>query len=338
MRCRMAVTIHDVAHLARVSPATAGRALGGYGYVSAQARARVEAAARTLGYVPNSVARALASGVSGVIGLVVGDIENPFFAAAARGLADIVEARGYTVLLANSDEDEAREQAAVAALRARQVDGLVVTPHSSSASPHLEAALAAAPVVLLDRTVRGLAVDAVTVDNVAGARAAIEHLLEYGHRRIGIVTDEPVIASSAERLRGYRAALESAGIAVAPELVSIGGSSRAEGYRAAQALLALDPRPTALFSANNFMTVGTMHALRDAGLRLPHDVSLVGFDDLEWTTLIDPPLTVVAQPAGELGSEAGRRILARLDGATGRPKRVRLETELILRGSVGRPA
>ena len=168
----MAVTIHDVARLARVSPATAGRALGGYGYVSAQARARVEAAARTLGYVPNSVARALASGVSGVIGLVVGDIENPFFAAAARGLADIVEARGYTVLLANSDEDEAREQAAVAALRARQVDGLVVTPHSSSASPHLEAALAAAPVVLLDRTVRGLAVDAVTVDNAATAASA----------------------------------------------------------------------------------------------------------------------------------------------------------------------
>jgi LacI family transcriptional regulator len=238
------------------------------------------------------------------------------------------------VLLANSDEDEAREQVAVAALRARRVDGLVVTPHASSASPHLAAALEEVPIVLLDRTVRGLAVDAVTVDNVAGARAAIEHLLAHGHRRIGIVTDEPVIASSNERLRGYRTALEAAGVEVEGELVSVGGSSRAEGYRAAQVLLAVEPRPTAIFSANNFMTVGTMHALRDAGLRVPGDVSLVGFDDLEWTTLIEPPLTVVAQPAGELGSEAGRRMLARLDGASGRPRRVRLETELILRGSV----
>jgi LacI family transcriptional regulator len=334
----MAVTLPDVARLARVSQATAARALGGYGYVSARTRERVEAAAHTLGYVPNSVARALASGVTGVIGLVVGDIENPFFAAAARGLSDVVEARGYTVLLANSDEDEGRERAAVAALRARRVDGLVVTPHSSSASPHLEAALAAAPVVLLDRTVRGLAIDAVTVDNVAGARAATQHLLEHGHERIGMVTDEPVIASSAERLRGYRAALKASGVAGDSELVSIGGSSRAEGYRAATALLQLARRPTALFSSNNFMTVGTMHALRDAGLRVPQDVSVVGFDDLEWTTLIDPPLTVVAQPAGELGSEAGRRLLARIDGTGGRPRRVRLETELILRGSVAAPS
>jgi LacI family transcriptional regulator len=334
----MAVTLPDVARLARVSQATAARALGGYGYVGAATRARVEEAARTLGYVPNSVARALVSGVTGVIGLVVGDIENPFFAAAARGLSDIVEARGYTVLLANSDEDEERERAAVAALRARRVDGLVVTPHSSSASPHLEAALATAPVVLLDRTVRGLAIDAVTVDNAAGARAATEHLLEHGHRRIGMVTDEPVIASSAERLRGYRAALEASGVPRDRDLISIGGSSRAEGYRAAMSLLQLERRPTALFSSNNFMTVGTMHALRAAGLRVPQDVSVVGFDDLEWTTLIDPPLTVVAQPAGELGSEAGRRILARIDGASGRPRRVRLKTELILRGSVAPPS
>jgi LacI family transcriptional regulator, galactose operon repressor len=333
----MAVTIHDVARLSHVSVATAARALGGYGYVSAGARARVEDAARTLGYVPNSLARALASGVTGVIGLVVGDIENPFFAAAARGLADVVEKRGYTLLLANSDEDEARERAAVAALRSRRVDGLVVTPHAGSASPHLRAAVESTPVVLLDRTVRGLGVDAVTVDNAAGARAATEHLLAHGHRRIGIVMDEPVIASSAERLRGYRAALAAAGAERDRALVSVGGSSRAGGYRAASALLALAPRPTAIFSADNFMTVGTMHALRDAGLRVPRDVSVVGFDDLEWTTLIDPPLTVVAQPAGELGGEAGRRILARIDGATGRPRRIRLETELILRGSVAPP-
>jgi LacI family transcriptional regulator len=329
-------TIRDVARTAQVSQATAARALGGYGYVSAASRRAVEAAAEQLGYVPNDVARALASGVSSAIGLVVGDVENPFFAAAARGMSDVIEEHGHTLLLANSDEDLERERVAVETLRSRRVDGLVVVPSSGTPSPHLRAAVAAGtPLVLLDRAVRGLGVDAVTVDNAAGARSAVEHLLGYDHRRIGLVSDGPEIPSSAERIKGYRDAMGDAGVGVEAGLEAITGPTREEGYAAALELLRRPERPTALFTTNNFMTLGAVRAMRDLGLHAPDDISLVGFDDLEWTTLVDPPLTVVSQPAAELGQEAGRRLLARLGGATRRPQRVRLPTELIVRGSCG---
>jgi LacI family transcriptional regulator len=305
----VAVTIRDVSRLAGVSQATAARALGGYGHVSGAARRDVEAAAVRLGYVPNSVARALASGLTWAVGLVVGDIENPFFAAAARGMSDVLEERGHTVLLANSDEDLDRERQAIETLRARRVDGLVVVPS-----------------------------DSITVDNATGARSAIEHLISHGHRRIGLVSDEPEIPSSAERISGYYKALSAAGISADEHLVSLGGPTRHDGYLAARRLLEAPDRPTALFTANNFMTVGAMHALRDLGLRIPQDISLVGFDDMEWTTLVDPPLTVVSQPATDLGQEAGRRVLARLDGADGRPKRIKLRTQLIVRASCASPS
>lgn len=329
----MAVTIREVGALAGVSQATAARALGGYGHVSASVRTRVERAARELGYVPNSVARALASGSTHAVGLVIGDIENPFFAAAARGFGDVLEERGMTVLLANSDENLDRERTAVEALRARQVDAMVVVPSSTSALPHLRAAAADLPLVLLDRSIRGLGVDSVTVDNLGGARSAVEHLLGHGHRRIGLVSDAPEISSSAERIEGYRAALTDAGVEVDEHLISIGGPTRTDGYAAARRLLDAPERPTALFTANNLMTVGAMLALHDLGLTVPRDISIVAFDDLEWTTLVDPPLTVVSQPATQLGEQAARRVLARLDGGGGRPRRIRLDTTLIVRSS-----
>lgn len=329
----MAVTIRDVGELAGVSQATAARVLGGYGPASPAVRAKVEAAAERLGYVPNSVARALASGLTHAVGLVVGDIENPFFGAAARSMSDALEARGHTVLLTNSDEDLDRERRAVETLRARQVDALVVAPSANGPLPHLAAAAAAAPLVLLDRVVRGLRADSVTVDNRGGARMAVEHLIEHGHRRIGLVSDHPSISSSAERLEGYRDALAAVAIKPDGHLISLGGATRDDGYRAARRLLEAPDRPTALFTANNFMTVGAMLALSDLGLRVPDDISLVGFDDLEWTTLVDPPLTVVAQPASELGMVAADRVLARIAGGGGRPRRFKLETTLIARAS-----
>jgi LacI family transcriptional regulator, galactose operon repressor len=329
----MAVTIRDVGKFAGVSQAAAARVLGGYGHSSPAVRAKVEAAAATLGYVPNSVARALASGNTHAVGLVVGDIENPFFAAAARGMSDELEEHGYTVLLTNSDEDLDRERTAVETLRARQVDALVVVPSAGGTLPHLRAASAATPLILLDRAVRGLGVDSVTVDNRGGARMAVEHLIEHGHRRIGMVSDEPTISSSAERIDGYRDALGMAGIDVDAHLMSFGGATRDDGYRATRRLLEAPERPTALFTANNFMTLGAMLALADLGMRVPADISLVGFDDLEWTTLVDPPLTVVSQPASELGMVAAERVLARLRGSGGRPRRFKLQTTLIPRAS-----
>lgn len=334
----MAATIREVAQAANVSQATAARALGQYGYVSDDARERVERAATKLGYVPNSVARALASGATKAVGLVVGDIENPFFAAAARGLTDQVEAHGHSVLLANSDEDLGREKIAVETLLARQVDGLVVVPSSEALEQHLDGAAQAGPLVLLDREVDGLGVDSVTADNVGGARAATEHLIGHGHTRIGFVSDSLEISSSSLRLQGYREALEASGIDFDASLVSIGGPTADEGYRASLELLEREQHLSALFTANNFMTLGAMHALRSLDLSIPDAVALVGFDDLEWTTLVDPPVTVISQPAAEIGREAARLLIARLEGEDGPPQRVRIDTELIIRLSCGCPA
>lgn len=332
----MVVTIRDVAARADVSQATAARALGGYGYVSPAARRAVLDAAQELGYRPNNVARALVSGSTRTIGLVVGDIENPFFAAAARGLADVVEDEGYTLLLANSDEDLERERRAIDVLRTQLVDGLVVAPVSGSDGTHLRVLESdRRPLVLMDRAIRGLQVDAVMVDNAGGARMAVRHLLGFGHDRIGVVSDSEEISSTAERLRGFRRAVRDAGIEPDPDLVSFGPSTRAGGYQATLALLERDDRPRALFTLNNFMTAGAVRAIRDLGLRIPDDVALVAFDELEWATLVDPPITVVAQPVAELGRAVGSRLLSRLRGDDGPAKRARLRTELIVRGSCG---
>jgi len=332
----MSVTIRDVARAAGVSTATAARALGGYGHASPAARRKVSESARRLGYRPNVVARALVSRTTTTVGLVVGDIENPFFAAAARGLADVMDAHGYTVLLANADEDAGRERRAVDALRARQVDGMVVVPAPGASPEHLaELVTAGVPLVLLDRAVVGVAADSVLVRNVAGARAAVAHLAGLGHRRIGVVSDSPEITSSAERIQGYRQALRAAGIAPEPGLISIGGPTRDDGEAAALRLLDRADRPTAVFTANNFMTVGALRAARSLGLRIPDDVALVGFDDLDWTTLVQPPVTVVRQPVADLGRVAGERLLRRLEGDAGPPNRIRLDANLIVRGSCG---
>jgi LacI family transcriptional regulator len=332
----MSVTIRDVARAAGVSTATAARALGGYGHASPAARRKVSESARQLGYRPNVVARALVSRATTTVGLVVGDIENPFFAAAARGLADVMDAHGYTVLLANADEDAGRERRAVDALRARQVDGMVVVPAPGASPEHLaELVTAGVPLVLLDRAVVGVAADSVLVRNAAGARAAVAHLASLGHRRIGVVSDSPEITSSAERIQGYRQALRAAGIAPEPGLVSIGGPTRDDGEAAALRLLDRPDRPTAVFTANNFMTVGALRAARSLSLRIPEDVALVGFDDLDWTTLVQPPVTVVRQPVADLGRVAGERLLRRLEGDAGPPKRIRLDANLIVRGSCG---
>jgi LacI family transcriptional regulator len=329
----MTVTVRDVAHAAGVSQATAARALGGYGYASGEARERVLESARALGYTPNAVARALVSNATMTVGVVVGDIDNPFFATAARGLTDVFDGHGYTVLLANADEDHEREERVLDALRSRRVDGLVVVP-APGARLH-DLVDTGLPLVQLDRAVRGLAADAVLAENTEGAERAVRHLIALGHHRIGIVSDTDEISSSAERLAGYREALRSAGIDPAPELVAIGGSTQEGAHAAALELLDRPDRPTAVFSANNFMTHGVLRAAAELGLSIPGDVALVGFDDLDWTTLINPPLTVVSQPVSELGRLAAERLLARIAGDDSPARSLRLPTRLIVRGSCG---
>lgn len=363
-------TIRDVARAAGVSPATAARALGGYGAVSESARERVAAAADELGYRANSLARSMITGSTHTIGVVVADIENPFFARAVRGIADVAHAHGFEVMITNSDEDLPTERTAVHVLFEKRVDGLIIAPAASHHGEHLAELIdRGLPIVLIDRSVAGLPADSVVVDNRRAARHAVSHLIRLGHRRIAVVTGSPlhdpdlepgppvsapgpasaptssfagppsefIITSTADRLAGYEDALEAAGIPVSRELVRSAPFRRAMARVEAIEALELREPATAFFTTDNFMTLGVLEGIREAGRAIPSQVSLVGFDDLDWTTMVEPPLSVVAQPTYDLGVTAANRLIARIGGDRQAPFASVLETSFRIRGSTAPP-
>lgn len=332
----MTVTIREVAEDAGVSQATAARALNGYGSVSSGSLEKVTASAERLGYKTNMIAQALRLGQTWTVGFVPGDIENPFFATVARHLGDTLEAGGYMLLLSSSDERPDRERKIVQTLRAHMMSGLVIAPTAQERAPHLEQLVNdGVPLVLIDRRIDGVNADTVTVNNEGAGFQAISHLIGLGHIRIAILTDDLQITSSAERFAGYQKALAVNNLPLDPQLIGVGGSSREGARDAARRVLELRDRPTALFTSDNFMTEGALRAIRDAGLKMPEDISLVGFDDFDLTTFVSPAVTVVSQPIAELGQEAARLLLRRLAGATDEPQNVNLLAELIVRGSTG---
>jgi LacI family transcriptional regulator len=342
-------TIPDVAGRAGVSTATAARALGGYGSVSATARQRVLDAATELGYRTNAAARSMITGQTRTLGMVVADIENTFFAQVTRGFTDVARAAGFDVILVNTDERIESERAALTVLQQRRVDGIAVTPASSTSSEHLRAAHdTGAALVLIDRRVRALAVDTVTVNNRAAARTLVEHLIAAGHRRIGLVSGiadvvgEPAghrhITTVDDRLAGYRQALTAHDVAFRPELVCLGDFHRDAARANTVTLLGRPDPPTALFATDSTIALGVLEGIRDLNLRVPDDVSVAAFDDADWMNVVRPPLTVVAQPVYDLGAEAARLLTARVLGHDGPPVRRVLPTRLIVRGSIAAPA
>lgn len=332
------VTIREVADAAGVSQATAARALNGYGSVSAAALERVAKAADRLGYKTNMIAQALRLGQTRTVGFVPGDIENPFFAKIARQLGDTLEEAGYMLLLSSSDERTDRERKVIETLRRHMVSGLVIAPTAQETAPHLSQLVDDnVPLVQIDRRIDGIRADSVTVKNEGGGYQAVLHLIELGHRRIGILVDDLQLASSAARFAGYQKALEAHGIRLEPQLIGVAGTSREGAYNAALRVLKLADRPTALFTSDNFMTEGALRAIREQGLIMPTEISIVGFDDFDLTTFVDPAITVVAQPIADLGREAGRLILRRIEGMKDEPQNVNLLARLIVRGSTASP-
>ena len=348
-------TVTDVARAAGVSVATAGRVLGGYGNVNPELRAQVQAAGDELGYSPNVVARSMRSGSTGSIGFIGADISNPFFAGAMRGLCDVAREEGCEAILVNSDDSLDVERSAVQVFLAKQIEGIVVSPTSVSDVEHLKLAQdQGVPVVLLDRHSPVLDVDSVVVDNEAAARDAVTHLLERGHREIGLLalTDPAegpefvrhpetgrvevhgAVRPSVDRIRGYVAALQDAGLPVRDELLAWTPGFDAE-HSAGQVerLLQLPDRPTALFAADNRTTQVAFTVARQRGVRVPYDLSLVGFDDLDWTALVDPPVTVVAQSPIDMGRISARMLFGRIKGGNAPAERVVLPTRLLVRGS-----
>jgi len=330
------VTIKHVAQRAGVSVATVSRVIRNRGYVREKTRRKVLAAVRELDYHPNVIARSMVTKSTQTIGLVMTDIVNPFFAELARGVESVAWSDGYTLILANTDEDVRREQAIVNTLVEKQVDGLIIVPASSRQAPHLfEIFHQQMPMVLVDRGVENLPVDTIMVDNEYAAYQAVSHLIGLGHRDIGMIMDNLDITTIAERLAGYRRALMEHGLTVSEERIQCCQYTLQSAYEITFKMLQGSPRPTALFTASNFMTLGTIKAILDLGLKIPEDIALVGFDDLEWNRLFYPQLTAVAQPVFELGRVAAQRLLSRLKGEQSPPQEIRLKTTFIVRHSCG---
>jgi LacI family transcriptional regulator len=334
-------TIRDVAKRAGVATSTVSRVLNNSGYVSAATRARVEAAIDELGYVPNRVARSLRLKRTNTLAMLVADISNPFWTTVVRGAEDAANEAGFTVVLCNTDESKAKQDAYLDVLLQRRVDGILFAPVCSVPEPVERVQRQKVPIVVLDRRVPGAQVDVVRGDSEGGAYKLVRYLLELGHARIAALSGPKSVSTSVERIEGYRRALREAGLGEDADRVYFGTFTEDAGYDLTFEALEADPRPTALFACNNFMAAGVLRALRQAGLRLPQDVSLVAFDDLPSWMLIEPFLTVADQPAYEMGRQAAELLIARLavpaSGPTaGEVQEIVLPTEIVVRRSCRR--
>jgi LacI family transcriptional regulator len=308
----MTATINDVARRANVSTATVSRVLSGGGGARDETRDRVLAAARELDYRPSGVARSLRQRATRTLGLIVTDIENPFFPELVRNVEDAAREHGYAMLLCNASEDPEREAGYLELLVDRWVDGVVIAA-SSLGVRHREWLLAAdLPIVLVNSVDGQIDLPTIASDSVMGGRIATAHLLGLGHRRFGIITAGPRNLDAPDRLTGARAALRAAGIPTAAEHVVTDEATVAGGQRAAAAILGKDQAVTALVAYNDLTAIGAMRAIRASGRRVPEDVSVVGFDDVALAAYVDPPLTTIVQSTAEMGRWAVDQLTRRL--------------------------
>lgn len=328
----MTTTIRDVAKAAGVSPATVSRVLNGHEEVRADLRERVFAAVSALGYRRNGPARSLRSRATMVLGLIISDVTNQFFTSTVRGVEDVAQQAGYSVVLANADEDVAKETRYLEVAAAEQMAGVVLSPASYTKTRVDVLTERGIPVVTIDRRLRGQDLDTVLINNYRAAFDATRHLVEQGCRRIGIVSGPAETTTGARRLAGYRAALRSAGLPCDPTLIAP-GHFRVEGGRAATTELLRRPGLDGLFISNELMTIGALETLGREGLRVPEDVAVVGFDDADWATALRPPLTVVSQPTYEIGCRAAELLLRRIRGEQPAPQHIVLPARLLVRDS-----
>ncbi|MER5203410.1 LacI family DNA-binding transcriptional regulator [Streptomyces sp. NPDC002825] len=320
-------TMKDVAARAGVGLKTVSRVVNGEAGVTPDTERRVREAIEALGFRRNDSARVLRKGRTATVGLVLEDLADPFYGPLSRAVEEVARAHGALLINGSSAEDPDREQELALALCARRVDGLIVIPAGDDhryLEPEIRAGVAT---VFVDRPAGRIDADAVLSDSFGGARAGVAHLIAHGHRRIGFIGDRPGIHTAAERLRGYRAAMEDAGLPVRDDWVSLGSTAPERVSTAVREMLTAAEPVTALFSGNNRVTVTVVRALARHG----RPVALVGFDDIELADLLG--VTVVAQDAAALGRTAAERLFRRLDGADEAPERLVLGTTLLARGS-----
>jgi LacI family transcriptional regulator len=331
----MSATIKDVAAAADVSVATVSRVLNGSDRVREKTRQRVLDAARNLNYVPNETARSLIRRRTQTLGVLLPDMHGEFFARVIQGLDKTARTYDHHLLVSSfhSEEDEART--VVRAMLGR-VDGLIIMWPALGSRLFADFLPEELPMVLLMVSGESTTFPALSVDNRGGARAAVEHLLDHGHRRIAILTGPSQNRDAQQRLAGYRAALHESGVEHDPQLEIAGDFRQESGHQAVAQLLALDPLPTALFASNDSMAIGALNALRDAGIRVPEEMAVIGFDDIPSAQYMNPSLSTVHVPIYELGTRAVELVIRQMNGALEDEKKDGvLATKLMPRASCG---
>ena len=325
--------MRDVARHAGVSISTVSHVVNNSRAVSSEARGRVLAAMKELGYKPNALAQNLRRQQTLSIGMIVPDSANPFFAEVARGIEDTSFEQNHSVILCNTDGNVDKQATHTDLLIKNQVAGILFVAAGISTELVEDLQARQVPLVVVDREVPDVAVDTVLTNHRRGGCQATQHLINLGHRRIACISGGSDLSPSAERLTGYQMKLQESGIPFEDTLVVKGDFQYASGYRAAQQLLRLAEPPTAVFACNDLMAVGVISAATEMGLRVPEDLSVVGFDDVRLASFTNPPLTTIAQPKYEIGVIATEMLLARAGNLAAAPRVERLETKLIIRGS-----
>ena len=323
----------DVAKKAFVSKATVSHVINGTRFVEPATKLRVEQAIADLGYRPNALARSLTTNRTGTIGIIVSDASNYFFGELLRGAEDFLRPANYAAIICNTDEVLEHEEHYLDLLLKQRVDGIIAAATSQKWSILQEAEHLHVPIVFVDRRFEGLQGPFVGANNISGAFRAAQHLIETGHRKIGIIAGFQRLSSMQERLEGFRQALAQYAVPLPTEWVVPSPLSIEDGRASAHKILNLPDRPDALFISNNFLMLGVLEGVKELGLKCPEDISLIGFDDHPWATVCAPPLSVVRQPAREIGRTAAEMLCDLIGGSVVQDQFVQLPCELILRKS-----
>lgn len=330
------ITLKDVAEVAGVSTATVSYVINNSKKVSDEVQKKVLETMKALNYKPNMIAKSLRVQESKLIGLMVSDIANSFFASVVRGIEDELANSGYNVLLCNSDSDIEKEKKYLNVLLGKRIDGLIISAAGSSNNYFKELKKIGIPAVYLNRSPNFANLDTVTTDNYGGSYQATEHLIEHGHKSIGIITGPQTINTGLERFLGFKQALLDYSLQFNENWVKEGCFDVESGYNKMKELIESQERPTALFVSNNSMSLGVYKYIKDYGLKVPEDIAIIGFDDPEWATIVEPKLTTVAQPAYEQGFQAAALIIEKIKGeGVDRQQVINLKPNLIVRNSCG---
>ncbi len=330
-------TIKDVALKAGVSKATVSHVINNTRFVEEETKLRVLRVIEELSYHPSLIARSLTTNRTTTIGVIVSDVSNAFFGEVLRGIEDVIRPANYSLIACNTDEILERENHYIDLLLRQRVDGIIAAATSQRWELLNKAYTSQIPIVYVDRRFEGLEGPFVGANNQAGACLGSHHLIECGHRKIGILAGFQRLSTMRERLAGFRQALSEASIPLSPDCVAESQLSIEAGREAAIQILSQSARPTALFINNNLLSLGALLAINEIGLRCPEDVSLVGFDDHPWATVSCPPLTVVRQPSRRIGQVAAEMVLDLIKGEEPSAREVILECELVVRQSCGPP-